>query len=567
MRCLQLLFFLLALLPAAAALSGGGPENVLLVVNQNSADSKTLANYYVRVRDIPPRNVLQLDWRGSLEMASSKVFTEKILKPILATIEKRRLVPQIDYVVYSTDFPWSIDFSPTFKDEKLPKEVKPITSLTGATYLWQHVMAQSPTLLSLATNWYVPDPSSRNLARCVKLADVPSHGFHARTTWLPGAEVSPDPQKGQRFFLSSMLGVTQGRGTTVEEAARGLIDSQAADYTRPDGIFYFMKNSDIRSVTRHNCFQGVASQLRAAGAKAVVADGVLPQGAGDVVGLTVGAEEFDLNAANLRIKPGAICEHLTSYGGVMRANGYQTPLSVFLKAGATGASGTVCEPRAIQAKFPLPTVHLHYYRGCSLAEAFYQSVAAPYQLLIVGDPLCQPWARPPECTAEEFEDGQLVKDTLLVKPKTVGSVKACEVYLDGVLRARVKPDGSATVSTANMPPGYHEFRLVAIDGAPIETRGAYTASFRVGAGSNPPLQVRTQPARWADADDDITLTAEGGSAKRVVFRQNSQTLGRASGDSLSLTVRASDLGRGPVRLHAVDPVSGEQSAPLWLWIR
>ena len=26
--------------------------------------------------------------------------------------------------------------------------------------------------------------------------------------------------------------------------------------------------------------------------------------------------------------------------------------------------------------------------GCTLAEAFYQSVLAPYQLLVVGDPLC-----------------------------------------------------------------------------------------------------------------------------------------------------------------------------------
>ena len=57
------------------------------------------------------------------------------------------------------------------------------------------------------------------------------------------------------------------------------------------------------------------------------------------------------------------------------------------------------EPYSIQAKFPHPGIHVHYCRGASLAEAFYQSVNAPYQLLVVGDPLCQPWATIPQVAA------------------------------------------------------------------------------------------------------------------------------------------------------------------------
>ena len=44
----------------------------------------------------------------------------------------------------------------------------------------------------------------------------------------------------------------------------------------------------------------------------------------------------------------------------MGASGYQTPLSDFLRGRYAGASGTVAEPRAMQAKFPLPTLQLHY---------------------------------------------------------------------------------------------------------------------------------------------------------------------------------------------------------------
>ena len=47
------------------------------------------------------------------------------------------------------------------------------------------------------------------------------------------------------------------------------------------------------------------------------------------------------------------------------------------------------EPFAIQAKFPTAFIQAFYVEGCSLAEAFYQSVTGPYQLLIIGDPLCR----------------------------------------------------------------------------------------------------------------------------------------------------------------------------------
>ena len=48
--------------PAATAIAGGGPENVLLVVNRSSPASLTIANHYVRLRQIPAGNVLTLPW-------------------------------------------------------------------------------------------------------------------------------------------------------------------------------------------------------------------------------------------------------------------------------------------------------------------------------------------------------------------------------------------------------------------------------------------------------------------------------------------------------------------------
>ena len=76
---------------AETSTAGGGPENLLLVVNQNSDASKTIANHYVRLRDIPPSNVLYLDWKGGTASTSSEVFREQILRPITEAITSRKL--------------------------------------------------------------------------------------------------------------------------------------------------------------------------------------------------------------------------------------------------------------------------------------------------------------------------------------------------------------------------------------------------------------------------------------------------------------------------------------------
>jgi hypothetical protein len=53
-----------SLLFATQAFAGGGPENVLLLVNANSESSKTVANHYIALRQIPATNVLYIDWKS-----------------------------------------------------------------------------------------------------------------------------------------------------------------------------------------------------------------------------------------------------------------------------------------------------------------------------------------------------------------------------------------------------------------------------------------------------------------------------------------------------------------------
>jgi hypothetical protein len=546
---LATLLGLSALLLPSVAVAGGGPENVFLVVNANSEASKTIANHYIGLRRIPACNVLYLDWKGPLGTVGAEEFREKILLPALLAIDDRHLASQIDYLVYSCDFPWRIDMQKMFGKHHFPPALAPLASLTGATYLAPLLLAENPAIVNPDSNWYVPGPVAPNIETCRALAKVPSRGFRSRYLWDQTGKRTNGTPPGQRYMLCTMLGVTHGRGNTVDEVLNYLRRSVVADGTRPKGKIYFMWNKDVRSSTRDKCFPAVAAQINASGARAVVQQGRLPTGAKDVAGLMVGAAEFNLAKEGVKILPGAICEHLTSEGGIM-APSNQTPLTDFLRAGAAGASGTVVEPRAIQAKFPLPSLQLHYVRGCSLAEAFYQSISGPYQILIVGDPLCQPWAAIPRVALAGIKPNQKVKGTLSLTPSGPTSIGSYELYVDGLLSTRAANGKPLPLDTTKVSDGHHELRIVGIRSDAIETQGNAVVPIVVN-NHDATVEIKVMPSNRVPLSTNLKVTVRQPGATSITVRQNSRDLGSVKGESGQLQISAATLGRGPTTLQAV----------------
>lgn len=92
--------------------------------------------------------------------------------------------------------------------------------------------------------------------------------------------------------------------------------------------------------------------------------------------------------------PGALADHLTSFGGVLdKAHGQMTVLS-WIDAGATATYGTASEPCAHLQKFPHPQgLILFYAQGATAIETYWKSVAWPQQGLFVGEPLAAPFDR------------------------------------------------------------------------------------------------------------------------------------------------------------------------------
>ena len=91
--------------------------------------------------------------------------------------------------------------------------------------------------------------------------------------------------------------------------------------------------------------------------------------------------------------PGALADHLTSFGGALLvSNGQDTALD-WIESGVTASHGTVSEPCNHLQKFPHPQVLLlHYLQGSTAIEAYWKSVAWPQQALFVGEPLAAPFA-------------------------------------------------------------------------------------------------------------------------------------------------------------------------------
>ena len=93
--------------------------------------------------------------------------------------------------------------------------------------------------------------------------------------------------------------------------------------------------------------------------------------------------------------PGALADHLTSYGGLLEnppLTGQMTAVD-WLEAGATASYGTVTEPCNHVQKFPHPQLLLLYYlQGSTALEAYWRSVAWPGQGVFVGEPLAAPFA-------------------------------------------------------------------------------------------------------------------------------------------------------------------------------
>ncbi|MEQ1852257.1 MAG: hypothetical protein ABMA01_11770 [Chthoniobacteraceae bacterium] len=361
------------------------------------------------------------------------------------------------------------------------------------------------------------------------------------------------PAQGMRYLLSTMLACTSGRGNSVGEALKSLRSSVAADESHPKGTIYYLENRDVRSTAREWGFRRAAEKLREIGVWSSVEQGLLPRNKPDVAGAMIGASDFDWSTTGSTIVPGAICEHLTSYGGALGEGEGQTPLTEFIRHGAAGASGTVTEPYAVQAKFPTPFVHYHYAQGCTLAEAFYQSVLGPYQLLIVGDGLCAPWKKRVAVRVDGVSDGAVLKGLIRISPSVTSTdpftAAAFELFLDGRRATGVLAGKALEFDTAQAPDGPHDLVITVSGTDSIATRASVRIPVVIRNGTGK-VRVTAPTGDWP-WDKPLRLSADAPGAKSVIFLHNFREVARITGETGSVELDPRILGQGPVSIQPV----------------
>lgn len=395
-------------LVGVSAWAGGGPQNVLVVVNHSSSNSVALGRHYIQARGISERQLFRISTTNERNIDVS-VYSNEISGPIFAYLEESGLDEQIDYIVFSRDIPYRV--------------------FTGAYSNSQHA--------SLTSTMYYDFFASPNafVSGCDLALGSSNQYFSTEAAFRrPDAPVNP------RYRISAMI-------TASNQADAVLIIDQAvsADFTQPDATVYFEHGEDVLRNGRWVQYEEAVfdSSFLTNGFSAVLVDGFGdPAPRTNAIGLMTGVQAYPRFPITDFV-PGAIAEHLTSFAGFLyndtEGEGYresqQMKIPTWIANGVVGSYGTVVEPCAFPQKFPQARLHFWYGRGFSLGESFYMALANPYQGLLVGDPLAQPYAVPPIVSiggiAEDEEVSGEISLSITGSAVAVhGSIDRIDVYMD-----------------------------------------------------------------------------------------------------------------------------------------
>lgn len=316
----------------AAAVSGVRPEQLAIIVNDSEPNSVEVGEYYRQVHAIPTANIVHVQVPNRPRKLTVEQFSQ--LKERIDA----QLRPEIQAVLMVWSAPYAVECN----------------SITAAYTL------------------------GFDAAQCIKTCDPGKPGIYFNSTVR-----QPMTEMGLR--LSMLLPVD-----SVADA-KAVIDRGAiSGFGRPAASAYYLTTSDQARNSRAPYFPpaGVLPQRKLT-IKHLRADSI--EGMRDIMVYQTGVARV-AKLDTLKFLPGALADHLTSFGGDLQGSG-QMSSQRWLDAGATASYGTVSEPCNYWQKFPNPSVLLRRYLGGMTAlEAYWGSVAWPAQGLFIGDPLAAPYA-------------------------------------------------------------------------------------------------------------------------------------------------------------------------------
>jgi uncharacterized protein (TIGR03790 family) len=334
----------LALLWATAAAVGAQPaprrltaKDLGLVINTADPYSVAVGEYYAQRRGIPADQILRLALPVKASLSASEF-------DVLATQVREHMGPQVQALALAWVEPYAV-------------ECNGITSALALGF--QAAVCSSPC---------APTP--------------PSRLFDSRS-WRPWTElgVRPSMLLASGSVQQAQALIDRGVAADQQLGKRGVPMADAVLVNTSDSL----RNVRAASYPPARALPNLGVQIvRRSAADTTPLRRVLLYQTGLVRVEAPGSIPW---------LPGALADHLTSFGGVLRG-GEQMSAMDWLDAGATASYGTVSEPCNHVQKFPHPQVVLaRYLQGATAIEAYWSSVAWPAQGVFIGEPLAAPFAR------------------------------------------------------------------------------------------------------------------------------------------------------------------------------
>ncbi|MFY7867101.1 TIGR03790 family protein [Roseateles sp.] len=344
--------------------AGLSAQDLGIIVADGDALSEATAAYYQAARGVPAANIIRVKLNTSAETIAAS-----------------------DFIALKAEV-----------DAKLPAGVQ-ATLLT-----WNSPARVVGTCTMSITSALAFGYDAKYCGGCASTSSSPYYDTESNKPWVD-----------HKFRPSMMLGARS------LEAARSLIDRGVrADGSQPSGSGYLLRTSDAARSVRYVDYTGLPAswagrlQLNAIDNSAGAASDAIV-GKTDVLFYFTGKAVVPSLSSNSFV-PGAVADHLTSFGGMLPTGGGQMPITDWLDAGATASYGTVEEPCNYQQKFSRASVLIeHYYRGDSVIEAYWKSVQWPGQGLFVGEPLAQPFK---DSASFTLEGSQYLIKTRSLRPNS-----------------------------------------------------------------------------------------------------------------------------------------------------
>jgi uncharacterized protein (TIGR03790 family) len=447
-------------LAARDARAGGGPMNVLVVYSADDMAATGVAQHYASARSLPKGHLCGVPGvTPAMTTIDAPTYKTLIQAPVDACIAALPQADEIDVLVLVRGLPYSV------------------TLPAGATSL--EAMLQVGHTLQTSTNMElaglgqggmmgeatVPNPTYPQGAY-FNPADSPVTNMFSAWYAMGDTIIAQTKQKGSFHrktapnaggyqFAGNLLIVQSLDGFDYTDATALVDRAVASDGTFPTAELLCMAAEDSARAARDPECELTTRMLTNAGLSGTY----LPAFDANLAGHTVAAY-FTGSAGGLRTAiagntfvPGAIADNLTSFGAAISnfacgtggmpcpASENQVSVARFVRAGATGAHGTVNEP--LNNTFPNAGAFLHYTFGYSMGESYlYNQRFLYWQNLHLGDPLATPYAARPVVTIEGTAT-HAANDPLVVSATHPNGIARIDLYESGT---RVAMGSSDTLS-------------------------------------------------------------------------------------------------------------------------